>query len=567
MKIIEPFDKSGMFLPDDGEYFDQLMRRIERVDLLLQRRYHRQSKGYVLDDFVLPEEEVDALLDEPQGAPAWLMRERSRSNTNAEMSLPLQNADVFSRLIERFDLTEFESNVLLLGLLPHIDTRYLSLFSGISGDKQRKFPTFELALGLFCDTVEERSAHQICLLPQSPLLACRLLGIRDNASADTESWVHKAFVTTSDVFHYLLGNEYLTSELRACAEVLSIDDTSEKERDGEFASFRVNLQSILFAPQHSVRPLIILRGREGSGRAATVARVAQFAGRTTLALDIARLPEHVGDAEEILSQAFRYARMRGACVVLRNFGDLAEARKALIPCLSRQFEQPGLAVVCLLEPYSPLAWVGSIPQLLLNMPMLGVEDKAWLLRESIEPLGNSPIDVDALSRCFDFTAQTLPQIVEEARLYGQLHNRQADEQDLRRALRLRSQQHFGKLAQRMEPKRQLEDLIVSDEVRQQLKEITLAFHYREAILNKGFADKIAYGTGISALFYGPSGTGKTMAAEVLAAHEGVDLIKVDLSAVVNKYIGETEKNLSRIFDLAEADAGVLFFDEADALFG
>ncbi|WP_275388118.1 ATP-binding protein, partial [Xenorhabdus bovienii] len=92
-------------------------------------------------------------------------------------------------------------------------------------------------------------------------------------------------------------------------------------------------------------------------------------------------------------------------------------------------------------------------------------------------------------------------------------------------------------------------------------------NYRDQILDAGFQEKISYGTGISALFYGESGTGKTMAAEVIAGYLGVDLIKVDLSTVVNKYIGETEKNISRIFDLAEADSGVLFFDEADALFG
>jgi len=109
--------------------------------------------------------------------------------------------------------------------------------------------------------------------------------------------------------------------------------------------------------------------------------------------------------------------------------------------------------------------------------------------------------------------------------------------------------------------------MLSVDVRQRVEELLCAVRQREAALAKGFARKVGRATGIAAMFHGGSGTGKTLTAEALAHHLGVDLIKIDLSTVVNKFIGETEKNLSRIFDLASADAGVLFFDEADALFG
>lgn len=141
------------------------------------------------------------------------------------------------------------------------------------------------------------------------------------------------------------------------------------------------------------------------------------------------------------------------------------------------------------------------------------------------------------------------------------------ESDLRQALREQGQQHFGALAQRILPRRTFDDLIVDDDLAKALQEILVAVKQRERVLEQGFTHKVGYGTGISALFYGPSGTGKTLAAEVLAGGLGLDLIRVDLSTVVNKYIGETEKNLSKIFDLAELDTGVLLFDEADALFG
>ena len=128
-------------------------------------------------------------------------------------------------------------------------------------------------------------------------------------------------------------------------------------------------------------------------------------------------------------------------------------------------------------------------------------------------------------------------------------------------------QDFGSLVHRIEPVRTFDDLIVSSEVQVQLQEILSAIRQRDGVLNRGFGHKLGRATGISALFYGESGTGKTMTAEVLAGELGVDLMQIDLSAVVNKYIGETEKHLAKIFDLAERDCGVLFFDEADALFG
>jgi AAA+ superfamily predicted ATPase len=567
MKNMDLVDDAAEVIGNGGKHYGHAMRHIERIDLLLQQYYYRQGRNHVLDDFLLSEDEVETHLTQPQGAPNWVMREGASSGFSKSWPFASEEDDNFCQLIERFDLTEFEGNVLLLGILPYFDSRYHALFSALLGDKQKKLPTFELALTLFCDSSIERSAHRASFLPQSPLLSNRLLGVRDGGASNGESWSQRAFITTGEVFHYLLGNDYLSPELRACAEVMTVQGTIEAE--GNFAPFLASLRDMLVSPQDDIRPVIMLRGREGSGRAMAVAQVAEAAGRATVTVDVTRLPESDAEAQEVLAQAFRYARMRAACVLLRNFSELAEARKALLPDLSRQFEQPGLAVVCLVEPYSPLVWLQNIPQLLLEMPVRSAAEKARLLSESLAPLGVSDIDAVELSRSFHFTPETLPSVIQEAVFYGQLRDPHdgINQHDLRKALRMRSQQNFGKLAQRMEPKRHLDDLIVSDELRQQLKEIMIAFEYRERILKKGFAEKVGYGTGISALFYGPSGTGKTMAAEVLAAHQGVDLVKVDLSTVVNKYIGETEKNLSRIFDLAEADAGVLFFDEADALFG
>ncbi|WP_423143253.1 ATP-binding protein [Pseudomonas chlororaphis] len=314
---------------------------------------------------------------------------------------------------------------------------------------------------------------------------------------------------------------------------------------------------------------MMLRGEADSGRAMAITYAMMIMNGETLQLDLARLPTNNMDAQLVLTQVLRQARMWAACLVVRSIELLTEELSELLPIFAQQLNQPGLHVVCLCERREPMVWLPHLEQLVVDMPTLDITEKEALLCRSLRAFTTSHIDVPALCRRLSFTAKTLPQILKEAELYQKLRDPGSplSEVDLRKAFRLRSQQNFGKLARRIEPRRTFENLIVDAELYQQLTEILIATRQRDPVLKNGFSDKIGYGTGISALFYGDSGTGKTMAAEVIAQQLGVDLIQIDLATVVSKYIGETEKNLSRIFDLAEADAGVLFFDEADALFG
>lgn len=554
------FPLSGSGNPD----YDNLMRRLERIDLLLQQHYQQQGAN-PLETFLLPPGEVLERLSSPAGAPVWANSE----GTSGDLSPAAFCDDRFSQLVERFELTEFEASVLLLGLLPHFDSRYHALFTALQGDKRKDLPCFELALTLFCRTSHEKLAQHASFLPQSPLLKCCLLQTTEARPGQFEDWGQTAFQTASTIFHHLLGDCYFSPRLMACLKRVTVPEHLLEEGDS------LTFLDPLFITDEAddiaeTNRVVVLRGRQGSGRAQAVALAAHARGRETLQLDIEKLPESDEAALQLCTQAFRNARLSDACLILRAFSELADERKGLLNGLSQQLDQPGLTVVCLMEPHSPPVWLHNISQLLLEMPELSTAEKEKLLSRGLSryPLGED-VEVAALSRRFNFTPETLPVILHEADRYQQLRDPDdvMTQADIQKALLLRSQQNFGKLARRISPQRKLDDLIISPELQQQLKEIGAAIKHREAMLAAGFAKKVGYGTGISALFYGPSGTGKTLAAEVLAAAQGVDLVKIDLSTVVNKYIGETEKNLSRIFDLAEADAGVLFFDEADALFG
>ncbi|MDE1477401.1 AAA family ATPase [Xenorhabdus bovienii] len=551
---------SDPFKQDNDPNLAFLFSQLERIDLVLQYHFHciTGQRSDLLDEFLLSEEDVIARLDKPLGKPHWV--------NDDYLAIPQTVNPVASRLtdlIARFELTDFERDVLLLGLLPHFDSRYYRLFALIQGEQQSRLPCFALALELFCHSPLEKQAQQASFLHRAPLIGCQLLSV--DSRQKTLTWLQTAFVTDSGVYHFLLGHHYITPALEHSAEWIT-----PIEIGGYPAGLKQALGNLLLSDHDDIRPLVLLRGMAGSARAHAVANMMASEKRQTLWVDIAKLAD--GDDKTTLLQIkhiLRETRMRGACLLLRNFCLLAEKNKQLLDSLSALLNQPELRVVCLVEPYSPLVWLKKISTLLVEMPVFTSVEKNRLLTANLPDNCSEDIDAITLSQRYAFNPETLPLILQEAQIYQQQRDPSGILQqcDIRKALNLRAQQNFGQLAQRITSKRSLKDLLVSDEVAQQIQEILMAIKYREQILAGGFKDKIGYGTGISALFYGDSGTGKTMAAEVIADCIGVDLIKVDLSTVVNKYVGETEKNLSRIFDLAEQDAGVLFFDEADALFG
>lgn len=538
-----------------------LFSELERIDLLLQQYYYLNSPCHdVFDPFLLSEEEVEARMQHPVGRPHWAAV--TQPGYPAGNGLPLLTEGL-TDLINRFELTDFERDTLLLGLLPQFDSRYYELFSLIQGGKQSQLPSFSLALTLFCPSVRQRRAQQASFLHQAPLMSCQLLSTEENKK--NQAWSQTCFITDCSVYHFLLGHHYLAPALASWAEWATPPVSPFYP-----ASLKHALAGVLLTEDIEPRPVVLLRGMPQSARAHRMANIFASENLQTLWVDIDKCTE--SDDHALLTHLIcllRETRMRGAGMVIRNLQTRMEQSALLQDGLSEQLNQPGLRVVCLVEPYSPPLWLKKTPTLQIEMPVLTQEEKTQLLMACLPERCAADIDLISLSQRYNFNPESLPLILQEAELYQQQRD-PADilqQCDIRQALNLRTQQNFGPLAQRITPKRTLNDLLLSENLLQQLQEIFTAIRYREKVLASGFKDKVGYGVGISALFYGDSGTGKTMAAEVLANTLGVDLIKVDLSTVINKFIGETEKNLSRIFDLAEQDAGILFFDEADALFG
>jgi hypothetical protein len=185
-----------------------------------------------------------------------------------------------------------------------------------------------------------------------------------------------------------------------------------------------------------------------------------------------------------------------------------------------------------------------------------------------ETRGSNGVEVSGLAGQFQLTSGQIRDAVASARDWTVQRGETLNESDLYAAARAHSNPRLASLARKIIPRYGWQDIVLPDDLLALLREIVATVRGRPQVLDAwGVGAKLVASRGVTALFSGPPGTGKTMAAEILTAELGLDLYKIDLSTVVSKYIGETEKNLERIFHEAERSNAILFFDEADALFG
>jgi SpoVK/Ycf46/Vps4 family AAA+-type ATPase len=202
----------------------------------------------------------------------------------------------------------------------------------------------------------------------------------------------------------------------------------------------------------------------------------------------------------------------------------------------------------------------------LTVPDLTSRQQIWLSLLANHGHSADGLDVAYLANTFRLGPGQIEDAIRSARNTN--GNAQLTTEDLAAACRRLSNRSLDDLAVRVEPVYGWDDIVLPDDTIELLREIcNQARQTYRVLIEWGFERKVPYGRGLSVMFSGPPGTGKTMAAQIIARELGVDLYKIDLSGVVSKYIGETEKNLSRIFAAAESSNAVIFFDEADALFG
>ena len=278
-------------------------------------------------------------------------------------------------------------------------------------------------------------------------------------------------------------------------------------------------------------------------------------------LDLARLSAS-DDAAEIAAVAARECRLTNAALVVGPVEVLAERGAAAV----RAFAELACPVVLIgSRPWDP-NWSRGVP-VLIDAPMPSIEDRARVWTDELGVVGG---DVDPAREMVQFrlSPEQTVRAAHAASRQAAAEGRPLTADDLKAGARSQNAAGLERLSRRVRPLVAWDDLVLPDEVAEQLHELASRARFRDVVLDAwGMGRTSIKGRGLTALFAGDSGTGKTMSAEVMAADLGLDLYVIDLSTVVDKYVGETEKNLDRIFTEADRVNGVLLFDEADAVFG
>ena len=300
----------------------------------------------------------------------------------------------------------------------------------------------------------------------------------------------------------------------------------------------------------------------GAGAGAAVAAIRALGGGGVV-LDGARINAGTGLTPELARTAAREALLRGAGLVVVGIEVLAGNDAAAVQLL---VQQPGPLVLVGRTPWDP-EWAVEVP-LQVEAQRLDQDVRARLWRQALGAEDSERIGAAEVARGFRLTPGQLWDAANAAQQRARSQGRELTANDIQAGARAQNTTHLARLARRLTPSSSWEELVLPEEAAEGVRDVALRWRHRDQVLDTwGLQRGAGRGRGVTGLFTGPPGTGKTLSAAVIAADLGLDLYVVELSTVVDKYIGETSKNLERIFDAADRVNGVLLFDEADALFG
>jgi ATPase family associated with various cellular activities (AAA)/Winged helix domain, variant len=465
-----------------------------------------------------------------------------------EPEVPLAAPGALQMLCASYRLSDFERDVLLLCAGVELDARFGTICAALAGDAQRRHASFGIALAALADP------HWSALAPVAPLRRWRLVEL-----GGSESLTTSPLRIDERILHLLTGMSYLDDRLHGMVEA--------QEAGGALASSHQRVaerHAAVWARRTAEErwPVVQLCGAEHGAKASIAAAAAAKLGLRLLRLRAADIPHAAGERAALARLCDREL-MLGRCAMLLDCEGIAAGETAERAIVSFVNEVFGPVVIASRDPYR--FDHGLHPRLDVERPAAAERRALW--RSALGPLA------DQVGAGFGELITQFP--LDEANIRAAAATIANGENDgssvadrLWDACRAQARTRLDNLAQRIEVAARWEDLVLPEPQRATLREIAVHVRHSPKVYETwGFASKGTRGLGINALFAGASGTGKTMAAEALSNELKLDLFHIDLSQVVSKFIGETEKNLGRIFDAAERSHAILLFDEADALFG
>jgi ATP-dependent 26S proteasome regulatory subunit len=457
-------------------------------------------------------------------------------------------------LRDRLELRPFELNILLLCAAMELDTSIAGLCARVQREPERAFPTFALALSLFDEPAWE------ALSPERPLRYWHLIEINQPGGQPLTTSRLRA---DEWIVHYLKGLTYLDDRLTPHLMPLAAVAADIELPPSQAHVADQIIGRLGTADRNETPHAIQLLGADAASKRLVAGVVCRELDVQPYRLQLGVLPGAPADLETFARLWRRAAMLLPVALYLET--DAAEhqgERTTHMATVSRFLGRANALVI--VEAREP--WPG-LPERSFSVdvakPTTAEQKAAWERALGPDGAGESPA---LLVGQFSLNLGAIREIAAETSVAAQ--STATDHDRLWDAVLTRTRPTLETLAERIVSKATWDDIVLPDAEKALLRQVADQVAQRNRVYQDwGFERKMSRGFGVSALFAGESGTGKTLAAEVVAKHLRLDLYRIDLSAVVSKYIGETEKNLRRLFDAAEAGGMILFFDEADALFG
>jgi hypothetical protein len=542
----------------------RLDRRIEAAVAAMQAAYGPEAAADPYRGLYVSHEEAGRLAERAPGAPA------DYADAGPAAAPTGDDGSRWALLRRAAGLTPLDAELLLVALAPELELKYERLYAYLQDDVSRRRPTVDLALGLLCPAWVERVAGRARLAASAPLLRHRLLRLVDDPAQRDPPLLSRFLKPDARVVDFLLGSDEpdpaLIGLFAAVEPAALLDDVLLP------GPLKAALAAVVRGVPHGGTALVYLHGPYGVGRRTTAEALCRAAGVPLVTIGVARLLA-AGDAEARVAVAAREALLRGAAPLWEGFDLLlADEHRAVRAAVLREAQGRGVTFLAGEEPWEPAdAPPGeAFYPVRLERPEYAGRVRLW----SAQLNGEAPaagVELEGLANAFRFSGGQIRDAAATARSLARLrdpaHGRVSMD-DLLAACRLQSNQRLATLARKVAPRHGWDDLVLPPDRTVQLREVVRSMQHRARVYGDwGFDRALSLGKGLNVLFTGPPGTGKTMAAGIVAGALALDLYRIDLSTMVSKYIGDTEKNLARIFAEAETSNAILFFDEADALFG
>ncbi len=541
-----------------------LQTSLSRIDDLVRRavtfaQESDQNPGDALRGLVVSWDEIHSIIEDDPMSGLW--------TPDGELNFTLDLAEgedpdlPFLRLVSSFGLDTLDAYILLACLAPELDRRYERLYAFLQDDMSVRRMTVNLLMSLLGGTLEQRYIVWERVQPHAPLMMNRLVVAIPNPEKPNAAGLSHRLGVDPRVVQHLLGDPQPDERIRATlgtppSDALPALPQSEFDRlcDGLAAA-----------------PLVYFKGRPDVGQVNTATALCDAYNASLTVIDgekLAKLDMSFNDAWRL---AIREAYLNESALLIDRWnallGDDTQPDADLWDALY-SYERP--VFLCGDKDWEPMNPHRQRRMLRAEFDVPNVPERMATWQSVTLDAG---IDIEEavlgeISNKFRIPRDSIRRAVNTALDVAATRQQPVTRNDLYTGIQSHISLQLGALADRITPRFTWKDLILPPEQMEQLHEITNRARFAYRVQQEwGFIKRIANANGVSALFAGESGTGKTLAVQVIATALGLALYRIDLSAVVSKYIGETEKNLSRIFSEARSSNAILFFDEADAIFG